>query len=186
MSLQIVTCPQWRAVKPSGALTPCKQAARIVFHHTAGHHAEITNPADESLEEAIRYAQDIQRFHMEVRGWLDSGHNFLVCRNGVVLQGRWLTVSMIEANRMVISAHCPGQNDQIGIEHEHVSGELPTTAQLNASAGLMAWIAKRYGRVAPLPVQPHSEFFATACPDNLVKWIPEVVARATAIMAEAV
>jgi hypothetical protein len=37
-----------------------------------------------------------------------------------VLQGRWLTVSAIEAGHMVVSAHCPGQNGQIGIEHEHL------------------------------------------------------------------
>jgi hypothetical protein len=101
------------------------------------------------------------------QGWTDSGHNFLVCRNGLILQGRWLTVSSISAGHMVQSAHCPGQNDQIGIEHEHLGDEKMTQKQKEASARLMAWIADQYGRKTALPVFPHSKFFPTSCPANL-------------------
>src|SRR5258708_7056610 len=113
---EIITCPQWGARRPKGILQLCGAATKIIIHHTAGHHKEIANPKDESRDEAIRYARDIQTFHMDSNGWTDSGHNFLVCRNGDILQGRWLTVSSIEAHHMIVSAHCPGQNTQIGIE----------------------------------------------------------------------
>jgi hypothetical protein len=102
----------------------------------------------------------------------------------VILQGRWHTVSAIEAGHMVESAHCPGQNDQIGIEHEHVVGEAMTGLQRRASARLMAWIADQYHRSTVLPVLPHSKFFATDCPDNLVGEIPRIRAMAQQILEQ--
>jgi len=180
--LDIITCPQWGAALPSSPITACGRAERIIFHHTAGHHAELTDPLTESRAEAVRYARDIQAFHMHVNGWVDSGHNFLVCRNGDVLQGRWRTVTQIEAGGMVVSAHCPGQNEQVGIEHEHNGAEPITAAQAEASAQLQAWIAKRYNLTAPLPVYPHSHFYPTACPTNLAADIDNIRKRAAAIL----
>src|SRR3954454_21227352 len=146
MKIDIITCPQWNARAPKADITPCGKASRIIFHHTAGHHAEISLPANESRDEAIRYARDIQAFHMAPgglgapNGGIDSGHNFLVCRNGLILQGRWGTVSQIQNRRMVVSAHCPGFNTQVGIEHEHAGTEEMTAAQRASSALLQAWI----------------------------------------------
>jgi N-acetylmuramoyl-L-alanine amidase len=179
---RIITCPEWGAVHPKSHITVVDRATRIIFHHTAGHHRELSRANNESRQEAINYAKDIQAFHMKGNGWIDSGHNFLVCRNGLILQGRWLTVSAIEAGHMVISAHCPGQNDQIGIEHEHISGEAMTTRQRKASARLMAWIADQYKLKKVLSVDPHSKHFATACPDNLVKDIPKIKQMAQSIL----
>lgn len=182
MGLEIVTCPQWGARQPKHALSIVGAAAGIIFHHTAGHHAEIDHPADESLEESIRFARDIQHLHMDIRGWTDSGHNFLVCRNGVVLQGRWLTVSAIEAGHMVDSAHCPNFNGWVGIEHEHVGNEKMTDAQFEASAVLQAWVAYQYKKRFVLRVDPHKAHFATSCPANLVSQIPAVKKEAQRIL----
>lgn len=176
--MELITCPEWKARQPREPIQHCGRSMRIIFHHTAGHHREIENPSNESRAEAIRYAQDIQAFHMDGNGWIDSGHNFLVTRAGYVLQGRWLTVSAIEAGQMVVSAHCPGQNTQIGIEHEHLGTEKMTTAQREASAELMAWIAGHYHRSSPLPIFPHKNFYNTACPGNLVSEIPRIVGMA--------
>lgn len=178
----IVTCPQWGARRPKSGLKLVPASKRIIFHHTAGHHREISNPKIESKAEAIAYARAIQAQHIR-QGWDDSGHNFLVCRSGMILQGRWLTVSAIEAHHMVLSAHCPGQNDQIGIEHEHLGLEEMTSAQKEASARLMAWIADQYGRKSVLPVFPHSRFFATACPANLKNDIDSIRRRAQNILS---
>src|SRR4051794_41390536 len=106
----------------------------------------------------MQFARVIQKYHMS-QGWIDSGHNFLVCRNGLILQGRWLTVSAIQAKHMVRSAHCPTQNGEIGIEHEHMGNEKMTAKQKEASARLMAWIANKYGRRTVLPEYPHSKFY---------------------------
>jgi hypothetical protein len=183
VTLHIVTCPEWGARPPKQTLELVGKPARIIFHHTASHHKEISGPGDESFAESIRYAHAIQNFHMDTRRWNDSGHNFLVCRNGVVLQGRWLTVSAIEAGHMVRSAHCPGQNDQIGIEHEHQGTEAMTLAQMLASAELMVWIAQRLKRRTVLPVEPHSRYIATDCPSNLTAQISTIRHRAQAIFS---
>ena len=171
MSIDIITCPGWKARKPKAPITVVGKADKILIHHTAGHHPEISVPQNESVSESIRYAQAIQNQHMDANGWIDSGHNFLVCRNGMILQGRWLTVSAIEAGHMVESAHCPGQNTQIGIEHEHLGSESMTPMQLSASAHLIAWISKQYHLNHPLPLYPHNHFFNTACPANLETYL---------------
>lgn len=174
MGLDIVTCPQWGARQPKHPIEVVARASGVIFHHTAGHAKQIDAPADESLEESMRYARDLQAYHMDGNGWADSGHNFLVCRNGVVLQGRWLTVSAIEAGHMVMSAHCPGFNGWVGIEHEHAGSEKPTDAQLEASAVLQAWVAYQYRLSTVLRVDPHRAHYATACPGNLITYIPKV------------
>lgn len=188
VEIDIITCPQWGAHKPRSPIQVIKKAPGIIFHHTAGHHKEIENPKDESLLEAIRYAQAIQRAHMAPgglgteHGGIDSGHNFLVCRNGVILQGRWLTVSAIESGHMVASAHCPDYNHWIGIEHEHLGTEPMTQRQRLSSARLMAWISYQYGLGAILRVDPHSAHFRTQCPANLKADIPAVRAIANDIL----
>lgn len=181
VKIKMITCPDWGARKPKNDLQTVPASTRIIFHHTAGHHPEIENPNQQSRAESERYARDIQAFHMG-QGWSDSGHNFLVCRNGIILQGRWLTVSAIQAGHMIRSAHCPGQNDQIGIEHEHLGSELMTKAQRESSARLMAWIADKYDKKKVLPVDPHSKYYATACPANLKSDIPGIVKMAQQIL----
>ena len=178
---KIIGCYDWGARKPKSGIETISASKRIIFHHTAGHHQEIQNPGLQSRAESERYARAIQAQHMR-QGWNDSGHNFLVCRNGLILQGRWLTVSAIRAGHMVRSAHCPGQNEQIGIEHEHLGNEKMTKLQREASARLMAWIAFEYGRKTVLSVDPHSKYFATACPANLKADIPAIRRRAQQIL----
>lgn len=182
VAANIITCPQWGARKPKAGIQTVPKASRIIFHHTASHVRQLGDLKITTRDEAMQYARDIQNFHMDVNGWLDSGHNFLVCRNGLILQGRWLTVSAIQAEHMVSSAHCPGQNDQVGIEHEHLGTEPMTEAQREASARLQAWIADKYGLPRVLPVDPHSAHFATACPANLIGDIDGIRLRAQQIL----
>lgn len=184
---RIITCPEWEARQPKAPAVFCPASVRFIFHHTAGHHPEIGPPNGVETEaEAMAYARAIQTFHMDGNGWNDSGHNFLVCRNGSILQGRWRTVSAIQghqpAGRMVVSAHCPGQNEQVGIEHEHLGTEPMTAAQFEATAWLHAWVCAQYKRPHVLPIEPHSRYFATSCPGTLLGRIPAVHERATEIL----
>lgn len=180
VSISIITCPAWGAVEPRDGFESIQwtdgPADRFIIHHTAGHHREISQPGNESTLEAIFYARDIQRFHMAPpphgRGWNDTGQNFLVCRNGDILQGRWRTVRAIEHGKMVVSAHCPTQNDQIGIEFEHDGSEEMTRPQRNSGARLMAWCADQYGKTLVMEGRPHKDFLNTSCPANLVSEIP--------------
>jgi hypothetical protein len=180
VSIKIIGCPKWRARPPKQGITVVGMSKRIIFHHTAGHGINFPPPKDR--EEAIAYARAVQNYHMDSNGWIDSGHNFLVMRSGVIIQGRWLTISAILAHHMVHSAHCPGQNDQIGIEHEHKGTEEMTAKQRESSARLQAWIADKYGLEGVLPVDPHSAHFNTSCPANLIDDIVAIRQRAKTIL----
>jgi hypothetical protein len=185
LEIEIITCPKWGARKPKAGIETCPESVRTIFHHTAGHVRQLGDPKVTTRAEAIQYARDIQNFHMDGNGWNDSGHNFLICRNGIILQGRWLTVSAIQASHMVNSAHCPKQNQQIGIEHEHFGNEEMTAKQKESSSNLMAWISWHYERKNVLPSMPHSAYFATACPANLNEDIGGIVKRAQVLLNNA-
>lgn len=173
--IRIITCPEWNAKPSSEPIQFIGQSEAIIFHHTASHGNGGT------IADASEYAQTIQRYHMHHNGWIDSGHNFLVMRSGIILQGRWRTVVAIQGRAMVRSAHTVGGNTEIGIEHEHKGNEIPTVLQLESSARLQAWIAWHYQRDI-LPVHPHSAFNATLCPGNLIDYIPGIRARAREIL----
>lgn len=180
---RIHTCPEWGARAPREEIRlTAGRAVRVIFHHTAGHGLDFGSGPARDVAEAHAYARAIQRFHMDSNGWIDSGHNFLITRAGAVVQGRWFTVSAIQAGRMVVSAHCPTQNSQVGIEHEHRDSEPMTAAQREASARLLAWFSDQYGLRTILPVAPHSQFVSTACPANLLGEIRPVRARALQIL----
>ena len=46
---------------------------------------------------------------MDHNGWIESGHNFLVSRGGLILEGRHRSIEMVQNATMVVSAHCPGR-----------------------------------------------------------------------------
>lgn len=192
ITIELYTCPVWGAKPPKREPTwTDKPAPGIIFHHTAGHHPEIANPASESYEEGVKYARQIQALHMAPGGLgvplggIDSGHNFLVLRNGMIFQGRWRSVRAIQQGKMILSAHCPGFNNWVGIEHEHLGSEAMTVEQREASARLQAWIAGQYQRSQVLPVDPHSAHFNTRCPANLITEIPVISILAQQILDDA-
>lgn len=169
----IITCPQWGAKPARGKIGLAGRPDKIVEHHTAGHAAPAGHALNDQRTIAIEYARALQHLHQDVNGWIDSGHSFLVMRSGLILQGRWGTVTAIEHGRMVVSAHCPGQNDQPGIEHEHAGGETMTPLQYTSTVWLQAWICDRCA-IRPTELYPHRRYYATACPANLVDVIPRL------------
>lgn len=180
----IITTDRWGARSPTAPPVYVGRPKRIIFHHTAGHHPEISNPRNESPAEAIAYARAIQRFHMQGNGWNDSGHNFLVCRNGMILVGRHMSYPAVKRAKMVLSAHCPGQNDQPGIEHEHLGNERMTKKQFAASAQLCAWIISRCNMLDASAIHPHNEYFATSCPGVLARELPALKTAVNQILRE--
>jgi len=177
----IILTYQWGAAPPRERIQNAGQPERIIFHHTAGHAPDIDGTANESKEEAFRYARAIQAYHMGL-GWNDSGHNFLVCRNGLILVGRHNSYPRVKAGLMVVSAHCPGQNDQPGIEHEHLGAEPMTTAQFQASAWLHAWVIHCCGMRSTGTIIPHSYYIPTACPGALATELHALRQRVVSIL----
>lgn len=167
----IIVCSEWGARKPRAKPRLVGRPVRIIEHHTDGHGKGHATTLAQAREQGILYARSIQNYHMDSNGWNDTGQSFTVMRSGIILQGRWGTVTAIEAGRMVESAHCPGQNDQPGIEHEHLPGEPITPMQADATVWLQAWICDRSG-IRPTELYGHGHFYATACPSNLTANIP--------------
>lgn len=165
LPFRVIPCAEWGAVQPKGAIAYTGKPDRTIFHHTAGHVPNLA--AGETYAEAVAYARSIQSYHMNKNGWLDSGHNFLVTRGGFILEGRHGSLSAVRAGKMIISAHCPGQNDQPGIEHEHQGTEQMTQIQREASVWLHAQICKWAKIPASDCAQPHRRYFSTSCPGNL-------------------
>lgn len=175
----IITTNEWGAKPPRRTLELCGRPSAIIVHATDGHHPEISLPANESRAESIAYAKAIQHSHTSPsasdpsKPWSDSGHNFLVCRNGLILVGRHQSYTRIKAGLMVVSAHCPGENTNPGIEFEHKGNEGLTDPQFLSGVKLMAWIASQCG-MSPYSIYPHRKFFPTACPtDSVAKYLPE-------------
>lgn len=169
----IITCPQWGAKPARGRIVLAGVPERIIEHHTAGHAKHQVQHGLSTHDQAVDYARALQHFHQDTNGWIDSGHSFLVMRSGIVVQGRWGTVTALQHGRIIVSAHCPGQNDQPGIEHEHDGSETMTPPQYTASVQLQAWIAS-LTRMRPTELYPHRRYYATACPANLVDDIPRM------------
>ncbi len=98
--------------------------------------------------------------------FIDSGHNFLVTRSGHIFEGRHGSKAAINAGKMVISAHCVGQNAQPGIEHEQIGTEPMTPKQREASLWPHERICRKTG-IQPREVHGHGEFNSTECPGEL-------------------
>jgi hypothetical protein len=168
---RIIPVAEWKARPPKSAIAlVSKKPVRSIFHHSAGHVPNLS--AGETYAEACAYARSIQNYHMDSNGWVDSGHNFLVTRGGFILEGRHRSIEQVRKGQMVVSAHCPGQNEQPGIEIEHIDPEKMTLIQREAAVWLFAWIA----RSCAFPgksIDGHRDHFATACPGSLYGQLPQ-------------
>ena len=92
-----------------------QKPVKILVHHTA-----TPNQADVSQGAAFALARSIQNFHMDRRGWLDTGQHFTVSRGGFAMEGRHRSLEIVRAGRQQVEgAHCTGQNIvAVGIENE--------------------------------------------------------------------
>lgn len=189
LPFRVVSCSEWGAKPPKAAISYVDAPNKSIFHHTAGHVPNLS--AGETYEEACAYARAIQHFHMAPgglgapKGGLDSGHNFLVTRGGYILEGRHGSLQAVRSGKMVASAHCPGQNDQPGVEHEHNGSEAMTPIQRSASVWLHAWIA-RCCQIEPASLcQPHRRYYSTSCPGSLAGGLPALRKEIAAELAPA-
>lgn len=107
--------------------------------------------------------QEIQNFHMDTRGWVDIGYNWLVRPNGDIYEGRgWLKVG----------AHIQGHNTaNIGV---CVIGDYEDTAPPAAVKASLAYLYKEANRLkgGKLAVRTHRQLGSTECPgDKLHAWV---------------
>jgi hypothetical protein len=158
----IIGCDEWGARPPSS--TPSQSGIatnKIIVHHMA-----FPNVTDYSRGQAIKLARDCQNLHMDRNGWIDTGQHFTVSRGGYVLEGRHGSLRTLEqAERQIISAHCPGENGRsIGIESEGTYiTETPPQALLDSVTRLCVAICQQYGLHA-WDIFGHWDYRSTQCP----------------------
>ena len=162
----IIDCDEWGA-RPNSDVVPIwdDPPLKIIVHHTA-----TANTGDFSRAAAERLAQSVQNFHMDVRGWLDTGQHFTISRGGFVLEGRHRSLEvLLEGRHQVEGAHCTGQNDvAVGIENEGTYSAVEPTAVLwDRLREMCAYICHQY-EISPTELFGHRDFKDTACPGDVL------------------
>lgn len=169
----IASCDAWGARPPSEPVTLLStNPNKILVHHTA-----TSNSTDYSLDHAYALARSIQNYHMDVRGFIDTGQHFTISRGGYAMEGRHRSLERLRAGQgHIVGAHCTGQNDQsIGIENEGTYISVaPPTALWNQLVSLCVDICTQYGLPAS-QIYGHRDFAATECPgDTLYSMLPKL------------
>jgi hypothetical protein len=163
---RIYTCAEWGARPPNGTITVLnRKPTYIVVHHTAG-----GNSTDYSLNHAFQISRDIQNFHMDGRGWIDTGQQLTNSRGGFVTEGRHRSVEILDqGTRHVQGANVADHNSEIiGIENEGLYTSVDVPRKLwDSLVQLVAYIAQQYG-ISPDLIRGHRDFNATECPGTVL------------------
>jgi hypothetical protein len=179
----IVSCDGWGARGNRGTLPVYdRRPVKILVHHTATPNSTAT-----SRDAALRLARSIQKFHMDHRGWPDTGQHFTVSRGGTVLEGRHRSLEFVRVGRwQVEGAHCTGQNVvALGIENEGTYSTVDPPQELwEKLRSLCAYLCAQYG-IKPTAIFGHRDFKDTACPgDRLYAALPRLRTEVAGLLGQ--
>lgn len=180
----IIDCDGWGA-RPNSRIVAIRprRPVKILVHHTA-----TPNVTDVDRDAAERLARYVQDFHMDRRGWLDSGQHFTISRGGFVLEGRRRSLEVLRAGRsQVVGSHCTGENlVAVGIENEGIYlDQDPPTVLWDRLREMCAYICGQYG-IEPTEIYGHRDFKDTACPgDRLYGLLPQLREDVASALGEA-
>ncbi|PXY17978.1 peptidoglycan recognition protein family protein [Prauserella flavalba] len=164
----------WGARPPSSPIEVLdRKPTYIVVHHTV----EPGNTEDYSRERAFQISRDIQTFHMDTRGWADSGQQFTNSRGGHITEGRHRSLEVLRGGvQHVLGANVGNHNSEvIGIENEGLYTEVDVPQALwDSLVQLVAYMADQYG-ISTEFIKGHRDFNSTQCPgDVLYARLPEL------------
>ncbi|MGI8333346.1 peptidoglycan recognition protein family protein [Actinomadura scrupuli] len=169
----IHTRRQWNAESPKcRAEVLDRHPDHIVVHHTS-----TPNSTDLSLAHAYQLSRQIQRFHMNVRGWNDIGEQLTISRGGHVMEGRNGSLKAILAHRNVMGAQTHSHNHHtLGIENEGNYMKSPVPERLwDALRDVCVWLCRIYDLDPYKAIVGHRDFNRTECPgDVLYGRLPEL------------
>lgn len=154
----------WRARPPKNGIEVLDAGPdHIVVHHTVS-----PNSRDYSRAHAYQLSRQIQRFHMEDRGWDDIGQQLTISRGGHVMEGRARSLSAILSGRHVVGAQTLHHNTHtIGIENEGTYSTARVPARLWSS---LVWTCTALCLAYELDpfeaIAGHRDFGATECPGD--------------------
>ncbi|WP_199431534.1 peptidoglycan recognition protein family protein [Qaidamihabitans albus] len=157
----------WGARPPRGPITVLdRKPTYIVVHHTV----EPGNGDDYSREHAFRISRDIQNFHMDTRGWIDTGQQFTNSRGGYVTEGRHRSLEILRGGTQHVQGANVGNHNSevIGIENEGLYTETDVPQALwDSLVDLVAYMADQYG-ISPEFIKGHRDFNSTECPGTVL------------------
>ncbi len=171
---QIHATAAWSARPPNGPIVvENHKPTYIVVHHTV----DPGNVTDYTLEHAFWASRAIQNFHMDTRGWIDSGQQFTNSRGGHLTEGRHRSLEILRGGTKHVQGANVGNNNStcIGIENEGLySTEDVPQALWDSLVKMVAYIASQYG-IAPQFIKGHRDFNSTECPGTvLYQRLPEL------------
>lgn len=188
----VKTTSEWGARLPKAGTFPFRKTVPryVIVHHTDNQNPP-RDPSQGTIEGAIRFARNIQKFHMDDRGWSDSGHNFLNTTGGFILEGRHGSLEAVNKGFCIQSAHAAQDrgklangNQSPGIENE---GNFMTfqmgQKQWDSLVELCASLCDSC-KISPANIKGHRDFSNTDCPgDWLYSQLPRLRKEVTAKLA---
>ncbi|MGH3736613.1 MAG: N-acetylmuramoyl-L-alanine amidase [Micromonosporaceae bacterium] len=176
---RIYSTSEWGARPPSSPVTINNyRPDKLIIHHTAS-----ANSTDYSLSHAFSLSRAIQNFHMDSRGWIDTGQHFTISRGGYITEGRHRSLETLRGGTSFVhGAHAANVNgSSVGIENEGTYISVaPTSALYNALVDQAAFICQQYG-IATSRILGHRDVGATQCPgDVLYAKLPQLRADVAA------
>ena len=158
----LVTRKEWNARAPKNRTSLSKAVQKGTALHYSGANA------DELAEhkKCTARVRAIQNFHMDNRGWSDIAYSFLVCKHGVIFEGRGVGIRTAangtNAGNDAFHAVCFLGDDTANRDDVTDPGRR---AIKDAVSRCNAWAGRK-------EVRPHSFFKPTGCPgDELRSWI---------------
>jgi peptidoglycan hydrolase-like protein with peptidoglycan-binding domain len=151
-----------------GGSNPEKTPTRLVPGSQRGIavHYEGRDSEGQGHDACDERVRAIQRFHMRDRGWNDIAYSWLVCRHGVIFEGRgWgirTAANGTNEGNATFHAVCYLDDDAAAVQDVTPEGY----------SGLTSVIAECRSKGLGSEVKPHSYFKATACPGNELRaWV---------------
>lgn len=150
---RIIPVAEWGGTKPdmSDKFVPLSQRTEFFVHYDGG--VPVTRTG-------YSIPQAITRYHVETRGWVFAGYNYVIESNpnsvsdGAIYELR---------GRDVQGAHCPNHNiTGIGVQVAIGADQLPTEKALTSLVWLYNEINKAAGKT--LEKKGHRDGKATLCP----------------------
>jgi hypothetical protein len=153
-----ITRAQWGARQPTSAYLKMPAGCSVTFHYegpTMGAYDHARCPG---------IVQGIQAYHMDHNGWIDIAYNLLVCIHGSIYEGRgyW--------NRSAANGTNASNGSSYAVCFIAGVGDPLSDA---AKAGLLdARLLMTQHAGASEETHVHSDWFATACPGDIVRnWV---------------
>ncbi|WP_020669772.1 peptidoglycan recognition protein family protein [Amycolatopsis nigrescens] len=164
---EIYGTSEWKARPPAGAITvENHKPTYIVVHHTV----EPGNTDDYSKEHAFEASRGIQNFHMDTRGWIDTGQQFTNSRGGYITEGRHRSLEILRGGTQHVQGANVGNHNSevIGIENEGLYSTVDVPQKLwDSLVDLVSYIASQYG-ITPEYIKGHRDFNSTECPGQVL------------------